>query len=445
MFCNTMDGQIRVPAVEPRLQRRYRDMVKGHVHCTSRASPGPTAVMKESSSFAATQACWRFLNNDRVTLAGLIEPLQAAGRDAVEDSESAYALLVHDWSKLKYDHHTSKPDTVQLTHEHDVGYELGVSLLVDAENGAPLAPMQMTLKTAHGILNTNTDMDLDEQAHVDQILPTMEASRDWAINRTLVHVVDREADSVGHYRQWDAAGHRFLVRGDDRKVLYNETSMRMSAVADALFAEGKDVTDGGSVTYRGAKAQSMISEANVVLHRPARRRTGGRQIEIPGDPLPVRLVVVRVVDSDDQVHATWYLLSNVPSEDVPAKTLGQWYYWRWRIESYFKLLKSHGQHIEQWQQACGEAIARRLLVAAMACVVVWELSRAEDEASEELRDFLVRLSGRQMKHGTRFTASALLAGLFMLLPMLELIEQYDGDLSSIQNLAQQTLPWLKPG
>ena len=46
-------------------------------------------------------------------------------------------------------------------------------------------------------------------------------------------------------------------------------------------------------------------------------------------------------------------------------------------QSYFELLKSHGQQLEQWQQETGPAIARRLLVASMACVVVWQL-QADD-------------------------------------------------------------------
>ena len=58
-----------------------------------------------------------------------------------------------------------------------------------------------------------------------------------------------------------------------------------------------------------------------------------------------------------------------------------WYYWRWRIESYFKLLKSAGQQVEAWQQGTAEAIAKRLVVASMACVVVWRLARARRRSS----------------------------------------------------------------
>src|SRR5437879_4946785 len=121
------------------------------------------------------------------------------------------------------------------------------------------------------------------------------------------------------------------------------------------------------------------------------------------------------------------LLSNVPAAWATAEQLAFCYYWRWRIESFFKLLKSHGQQLEQWQQETGPAIARRLLVAAMACVVVWQLQADQSPEAAELKDLLVRLSGRQTKRKRPHTAPALLAGLWVLLSMLALLEHYDLD------------------
>jgi hypothetical protein len=101
-----------------------------------------------------------------------------------------------------------------------------------------------------------------------------------------------------------------------------------------------------------------------------------------------------------------------------------WYYWRWRIESLFKLLKSEGQQMEHWKQPQGEAIAKRLLVAAMACALVWRLQRQPSEEAATLRRLLVQLSGRQMKWGREYTTPALLAGLWVLLAMLEALEHH---------------------
>jgi hypothetical protein len=149
----------------------------------------------------------------------------------------------------------------------------------------------------------------------------------------------------------------------------------------------------------------------------------GDRRKVPGPPLPLRLVIAEVRDSGGQVLATWYLLTNVPTDADPS-TIALWYYWRWRIESFFKLLKSAGMNVEQWQQESASAIAKRLLVASMACVVIWRLARSQDPRAEEARNFLVRLSGRQIKRTQKFTMPALLAGMWVLLAMMEALESY---------------------
>ena len=103
------------------------------------------------------------------------------------------------------------------------------------------------------------------------------------------------------------------------------------------------------------------------------------------------------------------------------------------------LLKSHGQHLESWQQETGIAIARRLLVAAMACVIVWKLQSDKSPDALELKTALVRLSGRQTKRTPPHTAPALLAGLWTLLSMLALLEHVD--LEHLQQLAT-AIPYL---
>ena len=136
------------------------------------------------------------------------------------------------------------------------------------------------------------------------------------------------------------------------------------------------------------------------------------------------------------------LLSNVPKAWATTEQLAFCYYWRWRIESFFKLLKSHGQQLEHWQQESGAAIARRLLVSAMACVVVWHLQADDSPEATELKDILIRLSGRQTKRKRPHTAPALLAGLWVLLSMLALLEHYD--LDRLKALASR-IPYLNTG
>jgi hypothetical protein len=112
----------------------------------------------------------------------------------------------------------------------------------------------------------------------------------------------------------------------------------------------------------------------------------------------------------------------------------------WQIESFYKLLKSAGQQVERWEQASAEAIAKRLAVASLACLAVWQLMGDESPAAEQVRGLLVRLSGRQMKRGVGATAPALLAGLEKLLAVLDVLADYPPD--ELRRLVRASLPHL---
>ena len=77
-------------------------------------------------------------------------------------------------------------------------------------------------------------------------------------------------------------------------------------------------------------------------------------------------------------------------------------------------------------------------------VVVWQLARDQRPQAEEMRQVLVKLSGRQMKRGKAvrgFTEPALLAGMGVLVPMLELMDHYD--LATLRSMAKTFLPRLR--
>ena len=87
-------------------------------------------------------------------------------------------------------------------------------------------------------------------------------------------------------------------------------------------------------------------------------------------------------------------------------------------------MKSAGHQLEAWQQESALAIAKRLLVASMACVTVWAIAADESQEVVELRGFLVKLSARQMRHQRTVTHPALLAGLWVFLSLFELMQSY---------------------
>jgi hypothetical protein len=432
-----------LPNVEPRLQSRYEKLVSEHLHSGEKIAAGQHALPTESAkAFAATQAAWRFYANDAVTLPVLAEPLKAYAVEALSASRAKYALIVHDWSHLKYSTHESKTDRKLLSNKRELGYMLQTALLVDSITGTPIAPLVQSVTFADGQHTTLSESVKPEETVLDALTTAMKAVEQSQLDAQVVHIVDREADSVWHYRHWDQEGLRFLVRADDQRVVrHNGVERKLPEVASFLRPEMKFSR---IVEYKGRKAWQYVAESTVILERPAvtHRVTDGvrERQRIPGRPLTLRLVVSEVRDESGQVLSLWLLLTNVAG--VPASEIALWYYWRWSIETYFKLLKSAGHQVEQWQQESAAAIAKRLLITAMACVIVWQVARSKEPEAAEFRQVLVGLSGRQMKHKRQFTEPAMLVGLNILLAMLNLLEHYD--LQYIKELASSCLPGVFP-
>ena len=413
------------------MNKRYLGMVQGHFQQTPPTATGIAVPANVEKSFAVTQATWRFLDNDRVTPQALVDPLRNFARQQLVGNR--YTLAVIDWSKIDYKKHTAKKDIVQLTHEHDIGYELTTHLLVSAENGRPIAPIQMHLKTANGVLSTAEGALPDDAHHLEQVLPLMQDAEAMELPTTLVHVIDREADSVFHWREWTTPGFLLLIRGDDRWARWRGELVKFSTIESRLESEGA-FRQSRKVTIKDKPGVQYVAEAEIVLDRPVRRKVKGRCLSFHGATLSLRLVIARVVEPESgKILSTWYLLTNVQA-DVSTEQIALWYYWRWQIESFFKLLKSGGQQLEHWQQESGEAVLKRLLVASMACAVVWSLQRSNDEQSEAFKSVLVRLSGKRLKRGRSPTPGILLSGLFVLIQMIDFLKDIDFDLEKIMLL-----------
>lgn len=134
-------------------------------------SAGLKAMPDKISSFASTQAAWRFYANDQVSLQTLQEPLTAAAHEGVVSLCQNYALCIHDWSRLAYKH-ANKPDTYAITHDTDVGYDLQTSLLVSDRNGEPLAPVAQRLVSADGSYATyeaTSSATIPIKTHLDEV------------------------------------------------------------------------------------------------------------------------------------------------------------------------------------------------------------------------------------------------------------------------------------
>lgn len=444
--------EFTLSAAEPRLGRRYHQLVMGQLTPRDRLAAGvhaPPGLMAEG--FAATQAAWRFYGNEAVTLPALAGPLVDHARSAVPVVCDGHVLVVIDWCNLHLNGHDHRGDRVELSSTRDLGYEALTALAVSDRDGAPLAPVCLEMRSADGVRTTRSDAVVPPASVLDGVAPVMAHVAGLGLGRPPVFIIDREADSVAHYRAWSAAKHRYVIRANgSRRVLHDGVERKLGEVADLLHGRMRRSRE---VLYHGRAATQFVAEVPVLLTRPAHPKRaagaagsqGGRKRPVVHGPaLPLRLIVAEVRDQRGKVLARWLLLTNITDAKVTAEVVALWYYWRWRIESYHKLLKGAGHQVEQWRQASAAPFVRRLLVTAMAAVVAWQLARDDRPEAEPLRDLLARLSGRQVdRHRNRrgHTEPMLLAGLSVLIPMLLLLEQMP--LAEVQAAAAPLLEMIR--
>ena len=61
------------------------------------------------------------------------------------------------------------------------------------------------------------------------------------------------------------------------------------------------------VTVENRIGALWVAEAPVVLHRPAKKRVGaGKRVDVPGEPLALRLVISWVLAEDGEILAEWF-------------------------------------------------------------------------------------------------------------------------------------------
>jgi hypothetical protein len=203
-----------------------------------------------------------------------------------------------------------------------------------------------------------------------------------APGQRMIHVADREFDDIPAMATAREVNHEFVFRVlGNRTVLVEgldgqRTPRAMQAVIASLpMTPYKDVglDARGHVAYGGGKphrvAHLCIGACRVFLYRPATRGER-RNVKLPA-PLAVNLVVIRELDAPPGVTALcWLLFTSLPVDTFEQQAwVGALYEQRWRIEEYFKLLKS-GFCIESTHFTEPGAIAKALVFYSLAAMAL---------------------------------------------------------------------------
>ena len=382
----------------------------------------------------------RFFNNPKVTSKDLFEPIVKYLKDEIVNQCNKFVLAMSDWSHLDYKKYTSKSELKSENRKNTcmkIGYDLQSTIAVSDISGEPIAPMVHNLKTATNVYSTYNDNIDIKLTHLEEL-----GQRTKHINSTfktndkqIVHIVDRESDSIAFMRDLDENNILFVLRGKNNskvqiydKDLDTNIDIKQSELADTLSL-GTEVK---KIKYKKKMVTIYANECDIKITRDATKmivnNDGKKKLsKTPGVSVKARFIVERLVDDNNEIVATWLLLSNIYDSSIKVETLATWYYYRWKIESYFKLLKSSGFNLEEWQQRDPEALFKRLLVVSQSCMLVWKIANDNSANALKIREILINLSGKQIQRGVDFTYPALLQGLENYLITIDMLTQFSVD------------------
>jgi hypothetical protein len=322
---------------------------------------------------AELEGAYRFVNNERVTMAKVLEPHIRATLSRVGEHQTV--VIAHDASSFRFEG-AGRRDLGRLLQKGQ-GFFGHVAMAITSDDKRdPLGVVGVTTRV-------RSDKRRDKKSKVrakDREFLRWTELVDEAGGRLrgvsqAIHVMDREADCFELFEHMISKGHRFVVRLTHDRRLFGK-GMVSDALEHAPVVATRDVELSARVGHSAPStrrihppraersAKLAMSTARVALRNPE-----------PNGHSSLVVHVVRVVEIDappDCTPVEWRLVTTEPigsSDQVLA--IVDAYRARWRIEEFFKALKS-GCCIEKRQL---ESLHALLNAMALFIPIAWQLLR----------------------------------------------------------------------
>lgn len=316
---------------------------------------------------------WRFLSNEKVTIARLIEGWSEQTRPA---AAGRHVLVLQDTSNIGF---ATTPESRRGLGKIKKGNAFGVllhpALAVEADSGVLLGLAGGTLWTRDGADKTpHAERRLADKESARWIATAAQARQTLAAARLITVIDDREGDFYANWALTPADNLHLLTRLMNDHALVGGGTLRPALtrlpVAASAAIELRERPERAART-----AHLCLRFGSFLLQRP--KNTPDKDL-----PASRRLQAVEVVEQHPPTGAEpvhWILLTTHPIDGVAAAwQIVEWYRRRWIIEQFFRTLKLRGLQIEDSQLATADRLLKLVAIAAHAAAIVMQLVQARD-------------------------------------------------------------------
>ena len=385
------------------------------------AVKGPSESLPDMfEDVAGLEGAYRLLGNDRVSARALHQPHKAR---TIERTRAASSVVVsHDTSDVQTP--WADPSKVGYLNTGKAGYRAHVSLALSIDSNRSVRPL--------GVLNVETVFRPKpsktakkrasgaEMAHwKDKESARWErgieaSAQALADCPSVIHVMDREADSYGLFSQIQRLEQGFVIRlRTDRRARRaddaDEEDLDWSTLGKlATEMTGVCVRD-VPLSKRGAKRAPASLEThppresrNALLHFSAMKVELRKPHYVANAPESLTLEFVRVWEPTPpagEQPVQWLLITNEPCEtpDEIVRVVDL-YRCRWIIEEFFKALKT-GCALEKRQFESRDALLNILILfLPIAVHLLWIRSCARDTPDAPASDVFTPLQLTVLRH-----------------------------------------------
>jgi hypothetical protein len=348
-------------------------------------------IHRISDSEGETRGYYRFLNNDKVTEDELINGLQ---QQCMDNLKTERVLVFSDSCTInlakRYDRIEDKEGLYNIGQnrfdKEVFGFIIHPLLVYDRDNGTPRGVANV--KTIERPVKGNKrppgwdrkSCTIEEKENYKWISTVINV-RDTVLSKPKhkLFVMDREADVIDVFDNLTTETSDVLIRSNYNRIVIDEQKNRCK-IDDLLARQDKLGTI--EVKIKGKKRKNRkailsIKIAQVTLPWPPYRKVK-KKIHTEG----VKVSIIKVSELEHKGYENeppleWTLITTERIENIEdALEIVDCYSQRWRIEMFFKLMKTDGFNIEGTELTKGKNIRKLTLLIMKSSIKVLQLKAA---------------------------------------------------------------------
>lgn len=346
------------------------------------------SIRQLAESDSEAKAIYRFLQNDNVSEADIINNMSINCVSCVEDKS---VLCIQDSSEINLYNHKNrikKDQSIGLTNASvgGLGFFIHPSFIIDADTLMPYGFSDVKIwNRAHELPpkmkpHVHNRIPIEEKESYRWIDSSLETKKRLSKAKEIIIIQDREGDIFEQFCLVPDSKTHLLIRSRFNRMLDNKIKL-----FDHLSSQSLQGTY--TIELEGDKRRNIKKRTAAIEVRFTEITIGKHQYSGKHLPDKINLYAIEAKEVGENIEnpILWRLLTTKKVEDLQTALLCiEWYTYRRTIEEVFRILKKEGFNIEASELSQGKAV-RKLCLLMLETIIklfIMQIAYASEEEIE---------------------------------------------------------------